>query len=408
MSLNQNHTHRTVSRAHWAWLLPLLALSPLAFGSNGCTNAGFVGDDCPTASDCMTGTAGTAGTGSSNNPAGKTCGGLLGASCATGLFCDFASSAMCGAGDQTGVCKAKPEACTEEYAPVCGCDDKTYSNACAAQGAGVSVASQGECASGGGGTGSGGGTGTAGTGTGGASSGATCGGLRGSSCPADQYCNFPAAAMCGAADQTGKCAAKPQVCDDIYAPVCGCDGKTYSSDCSAAGKGISVAKTGACAGGGGTSCGGRGGGTCATGEYCMYTPAAMCGRADATGTCTKIPKGQACDAVYDPVCGCDGKTYSNDCTATTAGASIDHTGACGTAADTCGGLLGKTCKAGSFCDFPAAAACGAGDMTGACKVKPGACTAIVDPVCGCDGNPYGSPCLANAAGTSVASKGACK
>ncbi len=406
MSLNQKNTHRTVSRAHWAWLLPILALSPLALGAKGCSNSGVVGDDCPTADDCVTGTAGTSS--GPGNPAGKTCGGLLGTGCADGLFCDFPSDAMCGAADQTGICTSKPGGCTLQYAPVCGCDGKTYGNDCDAQSAGVSVASQGECASGSGGTGSGGGSGTAGTGTGGGSSGSTCGGLLGAMCAANQYCNFPAAAQCGAADQTGKCAAKPQVCTEIYAPVCGCDGMTYSSDCVAAGAGISVANTGECAGGGGTSCGGRGGGTCGTGEFCFYTPAAMCGRADAPGTCVKVPKDAACDAVYDPVCGCDGKTYSNDCTATVAGASVDHTGACGTATDVCGGLLGKTCKAGSFCDFSAAAACGSGDMTGACKVKPGACTEQADPVCGCDGKPYGNSCLANAAGTSVASKGACK
>ena len=35
--------------------------------------------------------------------------------------------------------------CTMEYAPVCGCDDVTYSNACAAHCANVEVVSQGGC-----------------------------------------------------------------------------------------------------------------------------------------------------------------------------------------------------------------------------------------------------------------------
>jgi hypothetical protein len=330
--------------------------------------------------------------GECEQPGGETCGGLLGAQCGDDQFCDFAPDAACGAADQTGVCTDIPEACTFEFNPVCGCDDNTYPNACAANSAGVSVARQGECEPAPGGS-------------------EACGGLQGLQCADDEFCNFAPDAICGAADQTGTCTLVPEACDDILDPVCGCDGETYSSDCVANQAGVSVASRGECepAPGDGEACGGLLGAQCGDGQFCAFAPDAFCGAADQTGICTDIP--QACTREFNPVCGCDGVTYSNPCIANSAGTSVSSLGECDTpppSGDVCGGLLGAQCADGEFCAFPADAFCGAADQTGICARRPEACTQQFDPVCGCDGQTYGNACSAASAGVSVSSDGECE
>lgn len=75
-------------------------------------------------------------------------------------------------------------------------------------------------------------------------------------------------------------------------------------------------------------CGSRGLLSCAQGQYCRYPVQANCGRADAAGVCANQP--QFCTALYDPVCGCNGMTYSNACNAASQGVSVDYQGACRT------------------------------------------------------------------------------
>ena len=71
----------------------------------------------------------------------------LKAACSDNSECGDSQYCMTGPGacDAAGRCEPRTEMCTMDYRPVCGCDGQTYSNACAASTAGVSVAADGSC-----------------------------------------------------------------------------------------------------------------------------------------------------------------------------------------------------------------------------------------------------------------------
>ena len=64
---------------------------------------------------------------------------------------------------------------------------------------------------------------------------------------------------------------------------------------------------------------------CGPGSSCQMKPG-TCKVIDNQGTCTTIAV--RCTRERRPVCGCDGKTYNNDCLRLTAGVNLDHKGAC--------------------------------------------------------------------------------
>lgn len=173
-------------------------------------------------------------------------------------------------------CVERPETCSEQDAPVCGCNGITYHNECIALQNGVGVWLEGPCP-----------------------------------CGRSGECSYPDQ-VCTRCRQDATCIDRPTNCSADPDAVCGCDGQTYRNECIALQHGVEMDYEGPC------RCGGK------NGLKCNY-PREVCDLCE-PGSCVAIIDG--CGDDYDPVCGCDGKTYDNECEATRAGVSSWIPGCC--------------------------------------------------------------------------------
>ncbi len=226
-----------------------------------------------------------------------TCVDAVGMTCKSGMGgvdTDCGSANHCRLADESGcsglgVCTAKPSGCDDQYDPVCSCLNKTFSNACEANAAAQNVQSKGACAPMGPGC---------------------CG--EDSDCAAPQECIGAGEGWGVCKDKVGaiECWSNSQcasgTCKDVV--ICPCGAFCFLPD-----------KPGVCTGDGGEGCMVGAAQPCGVGDYCAGT----CG---AGGKCVDRPT--VCTKILKPVCGCDGKTYGNECLANIDGVQAASEGAC--------------------------------------------------------------------------------
>ncbi len=150
-------------------------------------------------------------------------------------------------------------------------------------------------------------------------------------------------------------------CEDNYEPVCGCNNVTYVNECYAEEAGVLSYTPGPC-----------------SGNNDCYSPSLVLTSA---GTELDEDNGEIsinCPTSEDPVCGCNGITYTNPCEAEASGITYYTQGPCN-----------NTCVDAS-------------------QMEPDAvCPTIYDPVCGCNGVTYSNDCFADAAGVVSYTPGPC-
>ncbi|MBT9559683.1 MAG: hypothetical protein IV100_26875 [Myxococcales bacterium] len=270
--------------------------------------------------------------------------------CPSGAWCEAdLGQPVCGG---TGRCAPTSVACSAASLPVCGCDGVIHASACAAAIAGVAWQSAPACSP----------------------PPTPC--ARNEDCASNAYCASSTTDLCGS---SGTCEPRPGSCDDAPAsPVCGCDGRTWDSDCERRRAGVGAATPDACACNGALDC--------AVDQFCDQPSC------DAPGSCaprpTTCPTGEA-----SPVCGCDGQTWTSACAARAAGTAV--------------GTCDVTCTPGTPDCGPLAYCDGCEGELGICRPRTSACTFTSEPSCGCDGIRYPSDCERAAAGVGEATLARC-
>ncbi|XP_036388152.1 agrin-like isoform X3 [Megalops cyprinoides] len=180
--------------------------------------------------------------------------------------------------------------------------------------------------------------------------------------------------------------APPESCPRDSKPLCASDGQTYDSECwmqrTALQKGVELRQIhpGPC----------KKQEECK--EECRFNAACL---VDALGPrCSCEPL--QCDGTYKPLCGKDGRTYSNDCQRrkaecqAKAAIPVKQQGPCDL--HTPSPCRQKSCEFGAVCVVQ--------DGEPVCEC-PGACPQARDPVCGSDGQTYGSQCEMKAMGCAL-------
>lgn len=170
----------------------------------------------------------------------------------------------------------------------------------------------------------------------------------------------------------GQCIAIPETCPDTVSLVCGCDGRTYENECLAQQARVRLATSRAC------NCADDS--ECVDGQFCAGETSCSL-----PGSC--LPKPDECDpSDTQRVCGCDGVSYDNECSAFQAGTRVSALGDCQCTDE-------AECAQDEYCN---AITCDG----------PGVCVARTDcepngEVTGCDGVVYEDACAAAAAGVRV-------